>query len=285
MQGIISRVAGGVFIAISSGNKYRLHSPGKIKSRSKLVVGDRVIFEKEGEDYVIKDMLPRKNTFERPQAANIDIFLIAASIKEPDFDAILTDKMTVYSYMSNTEPVIVFTKADLDKNKAIELARAYDNIGIKTFLSNLNQDDYSDMVDYFKDKIVLSVGNSGVGKSTLLNQIKNENIQKTSEISQSLGRGKHTTRHVEIFNMDGFYLIDTPGFASLELNFLNEGKRLSDYFPEFRKYSCKFNTCEHINEPNCGVKKALVNGNILESRYKSYLQLKDELNKLEERRW
>ncbi len=287
MLGQIKRVAGGVFIAECDGDEYRLHSPGKIKKQNKLIVGDIVEFEKSDFEYVITQVKERKNSFIRPQAANIDIFLIVASMKDPDFDQYLTDKLTAYALMNNTEPVILITKADLDEERAKLIKKMYDSCGVKTFISRIDHNDYSEITELLKGKLVLAVGNSGVGKSTFLNQFANENIQKTAETSKKLGRGRHTTRHVEIFDLKDFKLIDTPGFASLDIGIPKDGDHIKDYFREFVSLAkdCKFNTCKHINEPSCAVKKALQKGEVYKQRYESYLRLVNEVKELEERRW
>ena len=287
MLGQIKRVAGGVFIAECDGDEYRLHSPGKIKKQNKLIVGDIVEFEKSDFEYVITQVKERKNSFIRPQAANIDIFLIVASMKDPDFDQYLTDKLTAYALMNNTEPVILITKADLDEERAKLIKKMYDSCGINTFISRIDHNDYFEITELLKGKLVLAVGNSGVGKSTFLNQFANENIQKTAETSKKLGRGRHTTRHVEIFDLKDFKLIDTPGFASLDIGIPKDGDHIKDYFREFVSLAkdCKFNTCKHINEPSCAVKKALQKGEVYKQRYESYLRLVNEVKELEERRW
>ena len=163
----------------------------------------------------------------------------------------------------------------------------YKKSGIDIYISGIDHESYSDIEDRFKGKLVMAVGNSGVGKSTFLNQLAKDTIQKTAETSKKLGRGRHTTRHVEIFDFGEFKLIDTPGFASLDIPLLNEGEHLQNYFPEFLKYkgSCKFNTCKHINEPGCAVKKALNDGFIDRGRYENYLRLAEEVKNMEVNRW
>lgn len=287
MKGQIKRVAGGVFIAESNSNEYRLHSPGKIKRVQKLVVGDIVDFEKDEEDYIITNVHERKNYFIRPQSANIDVLLIVTSVVDPNFDQYLTDKLTVYSLMNNAEPVILVTKADLDKPKSKYIQDMYSNCGIRTFVSEIDQNDYHEIKEILNDKLVLLVGNSGVGKSTFLNQFAKKEIQKTAETSKKLGRGRHTTRHVEIFDFDGFRLVDTPGFASLDISIPTEGKHVKDYFREFSELqdNCKFNSCKHINEPGCAVKKALSKDKIYRERYDSYIRLANEIKDMEGKRW
>ena len=287
MQTQIKRVAGGVFLADYNGEEYILHSPGKIKLVQKLLVGDIVEFEKQDDDFIITKVYERKNSFIRPQAANIDIFLIVSSIEDPQFDQYLTDKLLVYSFIHNCEPIVLLTKSDLDLSKTEEIKDMYKKSGIDIYISGIDHESYSDIEERFKGKLVMAVGNSGVGKSTFLNQLAKDTIQKTAETSKKLGRGRHTTRHVEIFDFGEFKLIDTPGFASLDIPLLNEGEHLQNYFPEFLKYkgSCKFNTCKHINEPGCAVKKALNDGFIDRGRYENYLRLAEEVKNMEVNRW
>lgn len=287
MQTQIKRVAGGVFLADYNGEEYILHSPGKIKSAQKLLVGDIVEFEKQDDDFIITKVYERKNSFIRPQAANIDIFLIVSSIEDPQFDQYLTDKLLVYSFIHNCEPVVLLTKSDLNLSKTEEIKDMYEKSGIDVYVSGIDHESYDDIEERFKEKLIMAVGNSGVGKSTFLNQLARDTIQKTAETSKKLGRGRHTTRHVEIFDFGEFKLIDTPGFASLDIPLLNEGEHLQNYFPEFLKYkgSCKFNTCKHINEPGCAVKKALNDGFIDRGRYENYLRLAEEVKNMEVNRW
>ncbi len=287
MQTQIKRVAGGVFLADYNGEEYILHSPGKIKSAQKLLVGDIVEFEKQDDDFIITKVYERKNSFIRPQAANIDIFLIVSSIEDPQFDQYLTDKLLVYSFIHNCEPVVLLTKSDLNLSKTEEIKDMYEKSGIDVYVSGIDHESYDDIEERFKEKLIMAVGNSGVGKSTFLNQLARDTIQKTAVTSKKLGRGRHTTRHVEIFDFGEFKLIDTPGFASLDIPLLNEGEHLQNYFPEFLKYkgSCKFNTCKHINEPGCAVKKALNDGFIDRGRYENYLRLAEEVKNMEVNRW
>ena len=287
MKAQIKRVAGGVFLADYNGEEYTLHSPGKIKSVQKLLVGDIVEFENQDDDFIITKVYERKNSFIRPQAANIDIFLIVSSIEDPTFDQYLTDKLLVYSLIHNCDPLVLLTKSDLNSSKAEEIKDIYKKSGIDVYISGINHESYSDIEERFRGKLVMAVGNSGVGKSTFLNQLAKDTIQKTAETSKKLGRGRHTTRHVEIFDFGDFKLIDTPGFASLDIPLLNEGEHLQNYYPEFLKYkgSCKFNTCKHINEPGCAVKKALNDGLIDRVRYENYLRLAEEVKNMEVNRW
>lgn len=285
-KAVIKSVSGGIFIGIGEEHEeVVLHSPGKIKKFGKLLVGDIVYYDESTENNTIIEVAERKNEFIRPKAANIDVFLIVQSIDEPRFDRYLIDKLTVYAFKEKTNPILLVTKADLNEKLAEELYNEYNSVGIKTFLGRIENNNYDEIFEYLSGKIVLLVGNSGVGKSTFLNNVHGYDVQRTNFISKKLGRGKHTTRQVEIFPIDDFYLIDTPGFSTLELETLDEGERLADYFPEFQKYKseCRFNTCTHINEPGCRVKEALKDGEICNLRYESYLRLFKELKERKEK--
>lgn len=285
-KAIIKSVSGGIFTGIDEEHEeVVLHSPGKIKKVGKLLVGDVVYYDESTENNTIIKVAERRNEFIRPKAANIDIFLIVQSIDEPRFDRYLIDKLTVYAFKQNAHPILLVTKADLNEELASELYDEYNSIGIKTFLGRIENNSYDEIFDYLSEKTVLLVGNSGVGKSTFLNNLHGYDVQETNIISKKLGRGKHTTRQVEIFPIEDFYLIDTPGFSTLELETLDDGEMLSDFFPEFQKYKneCRFNTCTHINEPGCRVKQALEDGDINKMRYESYLRLFKELKERKEK--
>lgn len=279
-KAIIKSVSGGIFQGLmENGEVVLLHSPGKIKKIGTLLVGDVVYFETTGDKNSIVEVRERKNEFIRPKAANIDVFLIVQSVVEPNFDRYLIDKLTVYAYRSHALPILLVTKADYDESLATDLFNEYNEIGIKTFIGRKHSNDYNNLINELKGKIVLLVGNSGVGKSTFLNNVHGRDIQETNFISKKLGRGKHTTRQVEIFPIDDFYMIDTPGFSTLELEKLEENERLSDFFPEFRRVStgCKFKTCTHLNEPGCVVKEKVKSDDISLERYNSYVRLFNEL--------
>lgn len=233
------------------------------------LVGDKVIINKEKK--VIEKILPRKNTIRRPAVSNITQGLIVASVKKPDLDTNLIDKILVELEFNSIKPVICFTKLDLlneeELNNTLEIINYYRSLYPVYLNSEIN-----DIKKIFKDEITVFIGQTGAGKSTLLNKLDANLSLKTGEISDALGRGKHTTRHVEIIEMLDGMLLDTPGFSALEFPNMMQNE-IRDAFIEFNKYPCPYRDCMHIKEEDCNVKKAVENGDIKEFRYQNYLDL------------
>lgn len=217
----------------------------------------------------ILEILPRKNSLDRPMIANVDAALIVVSVKMPNLSLNLLDKMISIISINKITPVICFSKLDLlekcEKKDMKTIIKYYKKIGYQV----ITNDKFKKLNKILKDKIVVVTGQTGAGKSTLLNKIdKNLNL-KTDEISLALGRGKHTTRHVELFKFKNFYIADTPGFSSLDFKGITK-ENIRDSFIEFKK-ECKYKNCMHVKEESCKVKEQLKNKDILESRYKNYL--------------
>jgi len=232
----------------------------------KPIVGDKVLVDIE--KCVIESTEDRINYLLRPPVANIDVALIVTSLVKPNLSLNLLDKLISIITINKIEPVIVFTKLDLASKEQIvemkKLTKYYESIGIKVF----NNQKYKKIKRYLKGKIVTVCGQTGAGKSTLLNKFDKKLNLDTNEISESLGRGKHTTRIVELFSLDKFYIVDTPGFSSIDINNYSE-EEIKNSFIEFKNMECKFKDCKHINEIGCNVKN---NKNILNSRYENYLK-------------
>ena len=233
------------------------------------LVGD--LCEIDYENKYILEIMPRRNYLLRPMIANVDIALLVVSVKKPELSLNLLDKMLSNISINKIVPVICFSKVDLlDKNtkKSFKkIQKYYKSIGYETITNkNLRK-----IRKTLKNKIVVITGQTGAGKSTLLNKLdKNLNL-KTDEISKSLGRGKHTTRHVELFTIGNFYIADTPGFSSLDFqNITKDDIKYS--FKEFIEYNCEFKDCMHNLEKKCGVKEAVKKSEILKSRYENYLE-------------
>ena len=243
---------------------------GKIRAQKLLpLVGDKVIIDKE--KGIIEKILPRKNRLRRPNVANITQGLIVASLKKPDLDTNLIDKILVELEFNSIKPIICFTKKDLLKDDELQKLNEIINYYKKLYPVYYN-DNINDIKKIFKDEITVFIGQTGAGKSTLLNKLDHNLELKTNEISAALGRGKHTTRHVEIIDiLDGF-LLDTPGFSALEFSNMMQIE-IRDAFIEFRNFPCPYRDCMHIKEIDCMVKRAVEDGKIAEFRYQNYLDL------------
>lgn len=235
------------------------------------LVGDQVLVEVD--DKIIKEILPRKNELTRPSVANVDIALVITSVKKPDLSLTLLDKQLVLIEKNRIKPIIVFTKVDLlnkqEKQNIKDVMNYYRNIGYEV-LTNQN---LWTLKRVLKKKVVVLTGQTGAGKSSLINKLDKHLNIKTSPISEALGRGVHTTRNTEIYNVKSIYIVDTPGFSSLDLVSISP-EELKEYFKEFKKINCEFKDCKH--EKNCNVSKAVEKGIIRKSRYDNYLRFLKE---------
>ena len=252
--------------------------PRGLLKKQKIVplVGDLVEFDLE-KKLIIK-VMPRKNELARPKIANIDYALIVTSLKQPDISLTLLDKQVAYSLINKIIPIICFTKLDLITNEQLKqltyLRNYYEKYHIDTF-DNQNLDK---LINFLQNKIVVLTGQSGAGKSSLLNKLDSSLDLKTNEISLALNRGKHTTRHVQLYNINNIWFADTPGFSSLDLSLYTK-EDIKNSFIESLNYECKFSDCIHHKETGCLVKEAVLNGEILKSRYENYLEFLKEASK------
>ena len=234
------------------------------------LVGDNVVID-EDNNYIL-DILERKNQLERPSISNIDQVVIVTSVKIPDFSSNLLDKLLVIIEFNNIKPIICFTKLDLLGNEELKdienIMRYYKRIGYDVYK---NTD--PELKDIFKDKITVFAGQSGAGKSSLLNRLDSSLNLEIGDVSIALGRGKHTTRHTELIEVLGGYIADTPGFSSIDFNGMTKTD-IRDNFIEFNEYKegCEYKDCMHINEHICAIKDNIKSGNILTSRYENYLK-------------
>ena len=233
------------------------------------LVGDKVLIDAVN-DYII-EITPRRNALIRPSIANVDIALIVTAVKEPKLDYNLLDKLlTIVSY-NNIEPIICITKIDLlKKNKENKIKKTmsyYQKIGYKV----ITNQDLKKLKNILKNKITVFAGQSGAGKSSLLNKLdKNLNLQ-TNEISKSLGRGKHTTRCITLYDINGGLVADTPGFSMVDFHGMEKidiRDNMKEMFDNLEK--CKYRDCMHLKEEGCCIKKMVENKEILESRYNNY---------------
>lgn len=244
-------------------------------------VGDHVEVIKEDIVYVIDAIMPRKNDLFRPDMANIDQVLLVFSSTMPDFNVKLLNKFITILHMYHVDIYIILTKTDLLTEKEItpiyDILSYYEKIGYPYIEVNMKSLEGLTKIDQLmQDKVTVVAGQTGVGKSTLLNHLMPHLKLQTQEISLALGRGKHTTRHTELYPYQGGLIADTPGFSKLSFESIKKDQ-LKNTFVEFEDYTCKFSTCEHLKEPSCGVKKAVEEGLILTSRYDDYLSFYREI--------
>lgn len=242
--------------------------------------GDRVEFSVIREDEktgFIESIQPRKTQLIRPAVANIDQLAIIIAAKAPEPDFLLLDKLLVTAAVKGIDPLICINKIDLDADEIYkEVVNSYEKTGYPVVaMSSKSGMGIEDFKEKLRGRVTVLAGQSGVGKSTILNNIAGSWVMKTGDISQKIERGKHTTRHAELFELNfGGYVVDTPGFSSFELDEI-KAEELQFYYPDFIKYidGCKFRGCNHIAEPGCRVKEKVSSRNIDNGRYTRYIQL------------
>ncbi|OCA83876.1 ribosome small subunit-dependent GTPase A [Pseudobacillus wudalianchiensis] len=284
-EGKIVKALSGFYYVAANDQIFQCRGRGVFRKRKvSPLVGDFVEFQVENdlEGYILA-IEERKNELVRPPIANVDQAILVFSAARPDFSTALLDRFLVLIESKHIEPLICITKIDLlnEEEEALikNYADDYRSFGYEVLLtSSENLANLDELREQLQGKTSVFAGQSGVGKSSLLNALKPELELKTNDISNSLGRGKHTTRHVELINVEDGLVADTPGFSSLELTEI-EAEDLPQYFPEMveRSHSCKFRGCLHVNEPKCAVKEAVDNGEIPSYRYEHYLQFMDEI--------
>lgn len=286
MKGIIVKALSGFYYVDSGENVYECKARGNFrKSGISPLVGDKVEFEIIDDKHgVVDSVKERKNVLVRPNVANIDKLFIVSSFETPAPNAFIIDKLTAIAAYNNIEPIIVFNKCDMGDFSA--WLNIYKNSGFKTFVVSAETGEgIADIEAELKDFISTFTGNSGVGKSSILNRLFGESIIKTGEVSETLGRGRHTTRHIEAYKLSfGGYVVDTPGFSSIDYDTTDYAfkEQLPELFPDFGDYiyNCRFTGCSHTKEIGCAVIDAVNDGKIEASRHQSYLQLYQELKDL-----
>lgn len=287
LKGTIIKGIGGFYYVEAAGEIYECKARGAFRKEKIIpLVGDSVeISVEENGKNSIDVISERRNFFNRPPIANVDNLVIVSSTCDPKPNTLIIDRLTAVAYYKDVQPVIVFTKDDL--SEADEFIEMYSSTGIPVFaVSNKTEEGVDKVKALLDGSISAFTGNSGVGKSSLLNCIAPEFSLETGEISQKLGRGRHTTRHVELFRVGSGYIADTPGFSSLdfETNDIIMKDELAYCFPEFREYlgSCKFTSCAHVNDKGCAVCEALKDGKINHSRHESYVSLYNEVKDIKQ---
>jgi ribosome biogenesis GTPase / thiamine phosphate phosphatase len=285
-EGRIVKALAGFYYVMDDAQIFQCRGRGNFRKRKITpLVGDWVEYESSNAtDGYILDVKERKNELVRPPIANVDQALLVFSATEPDFSTLLLDRFLVHIEANDILPVICISKMDLVENTAeheqiLIYMEKYRSLGYTVIPTSTKTDDSMEMFyPLFKDKVTVFAGQSGVGKSSLLNAINPDLMLETNEISSHLGRGKHTTRHVELILFGNGLVADTPGFSSLD--FLNiEAEDLSKYFPEMdeRRGSCKFRMCSHTSEPKCAIKQGVEDEEIPGFRYEHYVSFLQEI--------
>lgn len=267
---IIKLISDDYTVLGDDGQTYVCKSRGKFRIQNiSPVVGDFVKIDSK--QLYILDVLPRMNCLVRPSVANIDYIVIVTSVEDPDFSTNLLDKLLTIMEFYGVNPIICFTKLDLleDLSEIQVYIDYYKKIGYSVYLNS----ELSLIRSIFKDQVIAFTGQSGAGKSTLLNRLNPDLRLQTNEISKALGRGKHTTRHVELIAMEGGWVADTPGFSSIDFIGMSCSD-IRDCFVEFQEHrdECKYRDCMHDKEDHCAIKQLVLEKKILKSRYDNYLK-------------
>lgn len=285
-SGIIVKGIGGFYYVKTDEGIFECRAQGKFRNKSlKPMIGDRVdILISDDNTGSVSNIYERKNEFVRPPVANVDQLILVVAAKNPEPDLMFVDKMTVIANHKNVELILCINKIDIGNEETDRIKSIYTNAGFKVIeTSAVDGIGIDDVKEYLDDKITAFAGFSGVGKSSILNAITDAKAE-TGEISKKLKRGKHTTRHVELFEYgENSYIMDTPGFSMLDLPYI-KASELENYFPEFAKHigNCKFAGCTHTSEPGCSVKKCVEQGEIDSGRYNHYVEFYNRLKDIKE---
>ena len=285
---IVKALSGFYYVAAEEGGIIRCRARGKFrKDGMSPLVGDWVeVREIQGDEGMVWAIGPRKNAFARPAVANIDQLVVVASQAIPQTDPFLIDRVSSIAALKGCPTLLVLNKCDLDR--ADELREIYEGAGITTVtVSAETGEGISDLIPLLQGKLSAFTGNSGVGKSSILNAIEPSFSISTGEVSEKLGRGRHTTRHVELFRLDsGAIVADTPGFSSFDTEEmeLRRPEELQYTFREFAPYldQCRFTGCAHVKEKGCAVLAAVKAGEIPASRHQSYVRLYQQAKEVPE---
>ena len=288
IDGMILKAVGGLYYTETPEGVFECKARGIFRKHNiSPCAGDRVILTDISENTaVINEILPRKNSLIRPPLANLDHIVFVISTCEPSPNLTLLDKFLAIAEFKKIKSIIAVTKLDLQKN--LQLADIYRNSGAELLeIDYESPDSYMRLYNMTAGGITAFTGNTGVGKSTLLNHIDENLGLKTGEISKKLGRGRHTTRNVELYKLsNGGYIADTPGFSTFETQKYDiiMKDELADCFPEFRQYEgkCRFQNCSHTKEKGCEILEAVKSGDIPKSRHDSYMEMYEEAKQIKE---
>ena len=280
MRGKILSSKGNVYVVLGEdGIFYNVFPRGLLKFRNKnVMVGDECNIDDE--NFSIEDILPRKNSLIRPKVSNVDQIFVMMSVKRPELSKELIFKFLTYVNMNNVEPKLILTKYDLLEDKTIynDFIDELNKLGVEVFLiSKYDESSISLLKEKLKNKTSMFMGQTGVGKSSFINMLDASFERKEGEYSEVLHRGKHQTKEVMLLPYEGGYIIDTPGFSSLDLDISKHD--LAHFFPGFNKLytSCFYTDCLHKNEKNCKIKEEMANNLFSDETYNIYLKLLEEL--------
>jgi len=291
MQGIIIGNISNTYEIKTDNQIYEAYARGKFKNEEITpLVGDQVeiqVTDESSNSAIIEQILPRKNEIKRPKMANIDQIIFIVSTKNPKPDLLMLDKQLAYVEKLRIEPIIIINKIDLQDTYK-EIQELYSSIGYKTIVTSAKQGLGIESVRaILKNKISVFSGNSGVGKSSIINAIFGIDKTQEGEISQKNKKGKNTTTDTKLYELEeNTYVADTPGFSSFEINEI-ESSDLDKYFREFRQEleNCEFVGCTHIKEQTCGIKKAIEQNKISQQRYERFCKIYEELKDKEKHKW
>lgn len=293
LQGIIISSISNIYTVEVENKLYECTARGKFKNNEIVpVVGDSVLIEvinEQNNTAVINKINERKNYIKRPKLANLTKLVFVVSIKQPKPDLLMLDKQLAFAEFLGIETVIVINKIDLEKEEKIEeIKNKYEKIGYKVIITNAKlADGVENLKKELDNNISAFSGNSGVGKSTLLNAIFDNTVTLEGEISKKNKKGKNTTTMIKLYKIDNnTYIADTPGFGTFDIYEI-ETTNLYKYFKEFAQYEkeCEYVGCTHIKENECGIKKALEKGKISSSRYENYVKIYNDIKDKEEHKW
>ena len=285
MQGRIINNISNLYYIESNGKIYTCNARGKLNEDG-IVVGDIVNFNED--EHIIEKIEKRTNYIKTPKISNITQIICVVSSKNPKPDLLMLDKQLAYAEYVGIKSVIVINKIDLNKEKAEEIKKIYNNIGYEVIETNAKEKEgIENLNKILANNISVFAGNSGVGKSTLLNSIFGRELTKSGLISNKNKKGKNTTTNISLYKLtENEYIADTPGFSTFDISEI-ESNELAKYFKEFKKHikECEYVGCGHIKEENCGIKNALQRKEISENRYQNFIKIYEELKDREEHKW